>query len=324
MILSLVNDGRKGWVDALRGLAILLVMYGHSVKGLPVFFVFTSPVKMPLFFAITGYVFSVKEWRMFLSQLFRKVIVPWIILGMLPSLVTIPFHGFVPTVDRLLNMISGKELWFFPCFIIGEVIHYIIRRYCNKDIWIVAASFVCLVIGLILHRYNYLDYAMFNRALVVQPFFLIGYLFRQFERQLTGLKWHKVIIAAIAYIGLCFLSKAVFHGQTIDVHMNRYINVPYSLTLIFLGCFTLFIAASKAGFRSWAMSFIGQNTLVLYIWHGIAISLLVKAASVAGWVMPFNWWAALIKVLWACVVCGVAAIILNKYFPFAVGKRKSK
>lgn len=324
MIRGLVNDSRKGWVDALRGLAILLVIYGHSVKGLPDFFVFTSPVKMPLFFAITGYVFSVKEWRMFLGQLFRKVIIPWIILGMLPSLVTIPFHGFVPAVERLMNMISGKELWFLPCFIIGEVIHYIIRRYCNKDIWIVAASFVSFLIGLILHRYNYLDYAMLNRALVVQPFFLIGYLFRQFERQLTGLKWNKVIVAAIVYIGLCLLSKSVFHGQTIDVHMNRYINVPFSLILIFLGCFTLFIAASKTGFRSWVMSFIGQNTLVLYIWHGIAISLLVKAASVAGWVMPFNWWAALIKVLWACVVCGVAAIILNKYFPFAVGKRKSK
>ena len=58
---SIVNVSRKGWVDALRGLAILLVMYGHCVDNMVGYFVFTSPVKMPLFFAITGYVFKLNE-----------------------------------------------------------------------------------------------------------------------------------------------------------------------------------------------------------------------------------------------------------------------
>ena len=49
---------RKEWVDALRALAMFLVIYGHLVQGWTPYFVFTSPVKICMFFAISGYVFK--------------------------------------------------------------------------------------------------------------------------------------------------------------------------------------------------------------------------------------------------------------------------
>jgi len=323
MVQNLVDKSRKGWVDALRGLAILLVMYGHCVKGFAEFFSYTSPVKMPLFFAISGYVFSIKEWRVFFKQLALRVIVPWLILGMLPSLLAIPLHGFSSIVGRLLNMLSGKELWFFPCFIIGQVIHYLIRKYLKANVWIIVLSLACFALGLLLSRHHILNFAMINRALTVQPFFLMGFLFRLYENKLIKLKWHWIILSVIIYLVMCTISLKLWSGLSIDVHLNRYPNVPYSMVLILLGCFTLFTAASKANFSSLTMSFIGQNTLVLYIWHGIVIGLLEKGTSILGWDMPINWLTALIKVLWACVVCGAAAIFLNRYFSFAVGKRKT-
>ena len=54
------NATRLAWIDVLRALAIILVVFGHQVGGEIVFFLFTSPVKMPLFFAISGYVFSMR------------------------------------------------------------------------------------------------------------------------------------------------------------------------------------------------------------------------------------------------------------------------
>lgn len=41
---------RKNWIDALRGLAMLFVLYGHLVHGWNEYFVFTSAIKIPLFF----------------------------------------------------------------------------------------------------------------------------------------------------------------------------------------------------------------------------------------------------------------------------------
>lgn len=49
---KIVDTSRKGWVDALRGLAILLVMYSHCIGNMPGYIIFTGPVKMPLFYAI--------------------------------------------------------------------------------------------------------------------------------------------------------------------------------------------------------------------------------------------------------------------------------
>lgn len=321
MELNIVNTSRKGWVDALRGLAILLVMYGHCIDNMPGYFILTSPVKMPMFFAISGYVFTISGLGDFVKKLFRKVIIPWLFLGLLPSVLMIPFKGVNNVLEMFMNMLSGKELWFFPCFIVGEIIHYFIRLFCKTPIWIAIASFVCMTVGLALHHLDLLSYAMFNRALVVQPFFLVGFFFRSYEKKLTDIRWPWIFSAFIVYICLCFLSNIIFPGQMLDVHLNRYYNLPYCLLLVYLGLFILFTAGSKSDFRSWIMSFIGQNTLVLYIWHILAFHLLIHGVSFLGWQMPYNGWTAIIKVVWACLICGVCAVILNRYLPFAVGKK---
>lgn len=320
---SIINTSRKAWIDALRGFAILLVMYGHCIDNMPGYFIFTSPVKMPLFFAISGYVLKLKEGGAFINQLFRKVITPWLFLGLLPSVLMIPLKGFSNVLDMFLDMLSGKELWFFPCFIVGEIIHYIIRRYCKTPILISITSFVCMTVGLVLHHHELLSYAMLNRALVVQPFFLVGFLFYTYEIKLTEIRWRWILLAFVAYILLCFISCMLFPGQSLDVHHNKYYNLPYCLLLIYLGLFVLFIAGAKSDFRSWIMSFIGQNTLVLYIWHILVIHILIHGVSFLGWQMPFDWWTATMKVVWACLICGICAVILNRYLPFAVGKNNN-
>ena len=43
------NRIRKEWIDALRALAIVLVVLGHQLRGVAEYFIFTSPIKMPLF-----------------------------------------------------------------------------------------------------------------------------------------------------------------------------------------------------------------------------------------------------------------------------------
>lgn len=324
---NLINQSRKGWVDALRGLAILLVVYGHCVKNMPAFFIFTSPFKMPLFFAISGYVLIIRKGdrvQAFINQLFKKVFIPWMVLGLLPSAVMIPFKGFHNLLDSFLALLSGQELWFMPCFFIAEIIWYILLRGCKRPLGIAIAAFVCFLLGLILHRNGLMNYAMFNRALVVQPFFLIGYLFQQYENRLIKTRWCWIGFVVVLYIGLCFLSMVLFPGKSMDVHLNQYYNIPYCLLLIFLSCFILFTVACKADFHSSIMSFIGQNTLVIYIWHGLAITVLVKAVSMLGWNVPTNAWTAIIKVIWACIACGLCAVLLNNLLPEVVGKRRNR
>ena len=81
-----VEKHRKLWLDALRGVAMILVVYGHCVRDWDVYFLFTSPVKMPLFFIISSYLFNPRsgEQGKFFKNLFFKLVVPWMVLGMFP------------------------------------------------------------------------------------------------------------------------------------------------------------------------------------------------------------------------------------------------
>ena len=49
---------RKLWIDSIRAIAIIMVVFGHQIPEETSYFVYTSTVKMPLFFAISGYLFS--------------------------------------------------------------------------------------------------------------------------------------------------------------------------------------------------------------------------------------------------------------------------
>lgn len=320
---ALINTSRKPWLDALRGLAILMVVYGHCVRDLTNYFVFSSPVKMPLFFAITGYVFVVKEGKPFFTQLFQKVLVPWFFLGLFPVLFFIPFYGFGYIFNYILSMLSGKVLWYMPCFVIAEIIHYLLRRYTKKDILLVLVAFLCMFLGLMLCKKNILNYAMFNRALTVQPFFLIGYFFHKYEGFFVRMSWWVISCAFAGYIGLCIIGMLLFPGEVIDVHNNRYFNIPFCMVQIILGCLLLFTAASKANFKSKTMSIIGQNTLVIYCWHSYAFLILTVGLSIVGFELQINWFTALVKLLWATVVCSVLALLLNRFLPEVVGKKRN-
>ena len=39
---------REGWVDGLRAVAVLFVIFGHQIPGNTIYYVFTSPIKIPL------------------------------------------------------------------------------------------------------------------------------------------------------------------------------------------------------------------------------------------------------------------------------------
>lgn len=105
---------RKDWIDALRGIAIIFVVLGHQIPDIWHYFVVTSPVKMPLFFAISGYLFTMKDIKSFYKKVLITLIIPWFSLGFFPQLMMMPVKGFDATVIYLERMVSGDVIWFMP------------------------------------------------------------------------------------------------------------------------------------------------------------------------------------------------------------------
>ena len=306
---------RKLWLDALRGIAIILVVYGHCVQGWTEFFVFTSPVKMPLFFAISGYLFKPRGGNQlqFYKSIFLKLVVPWLVLGMIP---------FTHQLERFSDLVAGKPFWFMPCLIISEIIWFYVHKFAKNDTQIVLLGCILCILGFVLHHFNVLRYATINTAFIVQFFFVLGYMVRKHENYL--LEKSRVLLPSniIVYLLLGISILFVWPGQSLDVHLNRYCNIPVCACMIILGCTSLFVGFNKGGLAPRWLVYVGQNTLLIYMLGGLGFGIynrLVALCSLPTLPLPVY---GILKATFSIISCCLLAWFANRYIPEIVGKKR--
>ena len=319
---------RKPWLDWLRGFAMLLVIWGHVAKTEHLFFVITGPFKMPLFFAITGYVFNGKSTKHFFENLWLKIIVPWIILSLVwikPVFAVLTRHPEnIPVY--LYDFVSGKILWFMPCIIIAECIHFFIRKCIKKNYVQYAALLTISLLGFVMNGYGIGRFAMFNVACVSQIFMLFGYWFRNNESKLRiTIDNRKLFVLVCIYVCLVLLSIMYYPGMAVDVHNNIYYNYLICGTMTFISLLFFLIVSERMNLQvnklfRWII-FVGQNTLVFYIMHYyprfvINRLLLITKLSIDDLIGYF------FVFILICLIMSITALIVNKWFPFAVGKSR--
>lgn len=320
---------RKLWLDALRGMAMLFVVLVHVLPaeavGSGIYGGLISPVMIPLFFAVSGYVFNPCEGKQlrFYKGVFFKLIVPWFFLSLLPVHFLISFlKGPEYLIRYIYLFISGKRLWYIPCCIASEILHFYVRKFARTPVWITAASFLLCGIGLFMAKMNICNFAMINRAFIAQAFILAGYLYRVFEERFQAVSNRMLALCGMAYVFLMLLYMYIWPEMPVDVHMNTYGSFLYFMLQVFLGCGFLFTLAKRIRKLPGALVFLGQNTFVCYALHGIIASrwdkLLVRVCPP----LAYSWPSAIAATLIACSLCCAAAVLINRYVPFAAGKKK--
>lgn len=315
---------RKTWLDALRAMAIIFVVMGHQAQWWDVFFTFTTPVKIPLFFVISGYLFSTKEGKTkaFFINLFQKLVFPYFCLVTIPAICFAIFNGIGVLWKAWYSMLSGDVYWFMTCIIVAEAIHFFIRKYCSS-LWLISVvCLLCATLGLMLSEHGFLNFARINNALICQVFLLLGFFIRKYEHVLDRVRTPCVILLLLLYFALCYSSQLLFSDISFDCHLNKYYSIPYCGMLIIIGCTTCFMLAKRINkFPQWLI-FIGQNTLIIYLWAGYAMLLFVILGKIGVLLPEKSVLFAFVQTVWACLVCMGVAWMVNRYMPFIVGKCK--
>ena len=118
---------RKDWVDALRGIAMIMVVLGHSLSGHIDYFSVTSPIKMPLFFAISAFLFKdSSSILIIIRKLLGRIVMPWLCLGGI-IVICIALVQNNSIYESYYSLIMGEGVWWFlPCFFWGSIFHAII------------------------------------------------------------------------------------------------------------------------------------------------------------------------------------------------------
>ena len=168
--IIIVNENKKRvkYFDIARGIAIILMIVGHTLDfGWKRNLIFSF--HMPLFIIISGMFFKERDIKSFLVNIIKKLIIPYIITIFITNLVkaliidkNIDILSFIKEyIMQILysfaylkiktNVKGIGVLWFFPLLAIIRIIFYILKKISKDDkILLGALCFLLSYIGYIL------------------------------------------------------------------------------------------------------------------------------------------------------------------------------
>jgi fucose 4-O-acetylase-like acetyltransferase len=288
---------RIEWIDAAKGLGILLIVIGHvySVADPSPLYVFLYAFHVPLFFFIAGltYRFESRGLKHFIQKKFRTLMVPYLFYSALGYLVYLV--GYWVAARAGLNLEQFSHGLFKP--LIGIVYGSLGDGHLlNAPLWFVVALFCTLVVGHLLHRFvPSLAWRMcaalllaataqviapnvklpfsLGPALVGLVFFEAGVAFHQRRKwaddDTTGPRW----VLLIACLLVSLMSQV---NGFVTVADNRLGHPGLFLVFAFSGLFMVLALMQLMGARAHWLAWIGRYSLSILLVH----MLIIKAVKV--------------------------------------------
>ena len=186
------KNNRYIWVDVIKGLAILLIMFGHVHSSSP-FKTYISSFHVPIFFVVSGVLLSIKDSqydrRNFLFNTVRKNITPYLYFSICAIIINIFFYYMYDRGNTLSVTLQGvyhtiilfgiDALWFIPSYLIAYRLFYLLK---SKWQYSLIGFLAFLAVTVILSKfvlYGGYEYSNLTYHLVKEPIILIS-------RSLTG------------------------------------------------------------------------------------------------------------------------------------------
>lgn len=334
---------RLDWVDRLKGLLIILVVAGHAVGSAEHFtdgvtrdilhFSFKAIYlfHMPAFFVLAGFLFREMPWREFLRRKFRRLVVPYLIFGIISIVIFIGMVGwFSPAgstdsyyrndyaaitwwqmAGSLLYGASlpgtdgfrcNSVLWFLPCLFTCNVLLRVLTKWCSR--WLLALLSIALVplyVFVIRMGMPSLPWGL-SRLFVYLPFALLGWML---PRKLSFDRWHWLLMP-VAYLIACHWSP--YDGILFD----NYVKWP---VVMLMGVFGTTAACVLANWirLDW-LAKLGSASIGIMLMHKWVLLAFYKVGY-HGVVLP---------TCLALFVCCAATRCLARFVPWMIGGKGGK
>lgn len=332
---------RIHYLDIAKGIAMILVILGHTKKLIPtnvVWWLYTF--HMPLFFMLSGMVLNIDKYNFkeFFWKKFKTLIISYICLSLIGwfwvMIVRNP-ADFInqKTLDKLIGIFLGKRgskyyfsMWFLTALFISEILIYLyIKLTKNKKAFVILGFLISAIIGcLIISRIDKGFYWSLDLVPSAISFSMVGYLLKSYKEKITFNK--------LVYILLMF----VFLGVNILVGYLNYRNngradlyelnignpIYYYISAISGSLFAIIV--SKGIHKERVLEYIGRNSLIYYAYQKslfiTPLLVIVKTLSKHGGLYTNKNIQLLIVVVGTCIGLAIISETINKCFPFIIGK----
>lgn len=292
---------RIEWVDCAKGLAIILVVYGHALTYFsPNFDSIVHVVysfHMPLFFVLTGYVsaysYNSEDFFAFYKKKNITLMKPYFLYAVL----LLAFKGLKNCLSG--NILSGEninciintilitrksfisELWFLPCLLIAHCLMFFIAKRKTISSWMIVI--LCFGVALLLRMmFNIALPCNLDNALLALPFIFGGVQWRIVAKDnknnlsVIGI----FILALIVFTGINFVE--ISHGYSVDYFADIIIgNVPFFIftattgTAVIILC-SQFVTGCKNRFIKNSLMKCGRSSLSIYGLHYVVLAIVYQ------------------------------------------------
>ncbi|WAT30956.1 acyltransferase family protein [Pseudomonas sp. GXZC] len=339
------------WIqmDIAKGIGILMIVYGHSwfvANSLELQYPIIASFILPLFFFLSGVFFkpeqpfvemAVRKADGLLKPFFFTMLVYVIVRDVLRGQALLPDIGGV--LYASVDTIPWQALWFLPHFWVAILFSWVMLRLIQRLKLSLPVSCLLMVVQLLIGIWVLpwfwqipvsvggqtwtlpgLPFGL-EITLISSTYFICGYLLRDWLRRHEG-SWLGLLMSVALFAAVFLYSHA-----TMDLAQRRYDHWLWTSLLAVLGvyaCWSLARVLMVSTVITRAMTYIGQNTLILLIFHGEiqhkTVDLLERLGLHALVAACVGFGVAVVVPLLIGEVIKRVAFLRFFYFPFPVRK----
>lgn len=225
------------WIDIAKIIGIYFVVLGHALhkgsgaEGFVKDFIYIY--HMPLFFFLSGYLFSAKtSFTSFLKKNIKSLIIPYFFLNVtaLTLLIPVYIHGHHNIPDLLIRIIIGDghapagPAWFLLSLFWIRLMAYFYTKI-DKTLKII------FLVGVICTAYisPYNTILRFDSAFMAFPFFILGTIIKRYdinERKLDGIH-SKGIFYIVPFLLLIMTLCVTFYQRSTSIYSLNFGQHPF-------------------------------------------------------------------------------------------------
>lgn len=343
-------------LDVMKGVGILLVMFGHTHRGIAGEAM--GLFRMPMFLMLSGAAL-VYASRFSLKKKFKGLIVPYLTFSLLSFIYWAfvearfrPLHddpifaGWLGTLDirvqQFLNIFTAigvgnafaynVVLWFLPCLFVASLIYEGAKRLggdSEKRGWVckTLVALLCIAAYAVIASYDMRLPWCAELALLSVPFLLIG---EAGYPRLRAIMERSRVLTIVNGGGYLIIFIILFVWLQPRTDMNAH-HVPalwifYLMALLGSGVVMALCRLIEHCEHGW-MQYCGRNSLIIMCVHEpikrILIQILSMATGMETTALRQNFWVSVIIVILIALICIPICHVVNNYLPFMIGKKKT-
>jgi len=324
---------RIKYIDSIKGIAILLMLLGHCMSQKNMLSMWISSFNMPLFFIISGFLFSYRnknnqEFQSMIKNKILKLMVPYFIFSLILAIFfcVLDFlnsgefmSNLYKYVIRIIELKGIESLWFIPCLFITEIVFYLINNKFDKKttyIMVLSIYFICAIVG---YNKNDLWFSVLFKSGVALLFFAFGYIMQKYIG-LYKFSTTFILLINIIYIILFRLNGFVGLGafELNNIFLFVILGITGSVGIIFL-----MIKLENIDFK--LLNFLGSNTIIILCTNNIIIEIirLLDYKICGNELISMGLLGSFVLLIIVTLLEMLIIYISNKYLYYLFGKKKT-